>query len=219
MQAVDYQEDTMTTSTDIRIGRRVEQQPFRAGDIIAAWLRDDEIAALEAEQSLSASEVPSSKPARPGRRLVAVYVTAAWTHDHEWVEDMDAWHHAHEATVRLATADEASALLADRQDRLTVVDDAKAETARLTALAAELLDGYTCTGSWMGDEGRDYYVRGALDGAEVLLQAPEERGCGVEPRLPNGYGVHRLHRVPEGIVSVFRGYWLDGWSVYLWRRD
>jgi hypothetical protein len=90
---------------------------FRKGEVLAARLREDEVARCEREQGITATDVPSppnAPPLAPGFRRVAVVVVETGSLSDEEVEDLDAWGERYQARVRLATRAEAAGLVRER---------------------------------------------------------------------------------------------------------
>lgn len=98
---------------------RNDRDPYRVGDVLVVQLTAAEVTECEARQGLLATDIPSDKPVkRAGDRRVAVVVIHADRISQEWADD-NGFCGRFGATVRLATAQEASPLVVRRMAKLT----------------------------------------------------------------------------------------------------
>lgn len=187
-----------------RVSRAQGKDPFEVGATIAAILTSEEIAAAEARQGLSAVEVPGA-PSPGGRRRVACMVeweTSLTSHE---VEELDAWSHQHTAVVRLATPEEAAALVEAREREQT-----KGEAAKTLRAALGEAQGY----DWRAPEGtvtvaRDYRP-GTMASLPYLVATPEGQVYHVEPIYDDSPIVKLVHMSREDAVETARS---AGWQV------
>jgi hypothetical protein len=90
------------------------EHPYALSDVCGAILTGAEVAECEAQQAITATSLPGAPSKRAGDRRVAVVVIFAARMSRSEAED-NGYSDRYSAVVRLATAEEAAPLLAERQ--------------------------------------------------------------------------------------------------------
>lgn len=163
---------------------RNDRSPYVSGSVLVVQLSTAEIAECEARQSIAATEIPGDKPCkRAGDRRVAAVVIHMDRLSTEWADD-NGYCGRYGAVVRLATADEAAPLVADRAAKEAAKAEAEAMARRWTLERDERIAGRIYV-EMTGPGGRD--------GAVVLHE--ERRGY-------NGTISERWSSLPDGSVMV-----------------
>lgn len=93
---------------------RNDDSPYTVGEVLVALLPGSVVAECEARQGITATEIPGPAPKRASDRRVAVVALWAERISGELAEDMG-YIGRYGAIVRLATAEEAGAVVAQRQ--------------------------------------------------------------------------------------------------------
>ncbi len=145
---------------------RNDNSSYTVGDVLVAQLSANEVAECEARQAISATGVPGDKPIRrAGNRRVAVAVIHASRISQEWADD-NGYCGRYGAILRLATADEAAPLLAERQEKAK----ARAEAEALEAVWQAQIVGLTAARCYVDNVDPE-----TSKGAEVIHE--ERRGA------------------------------------------
>lgn len=161
---------------------RNDRDPYVKGAVLVAQLSAAEIAECEARQAIAATEIPGDPCKRAGDRRVAVVVIHTDRMSQDDADD-DGYCGRFGATVRLATADEAATILAERAAKAQAKADAEAKDRAWKTLRATLTAG------------RILVEDGEFDrtGAEVLHE--ERRGM-------HGTISERWARLSDGSIMV-----------------
>lgn len=146
------------------LARPQGKTPFQEGQILVARLRPSEVEHLEAEQGFEATDIPPAP--ENDRRRVVVKVVEAWSYTADQVEDFDAWSHQHNASILLASPEEAAPTLEARVKALEEKERKEQEERRKQeewkAAKAEVLDELERVG------GRGLWTPRSTAGAEEV---------------------------------------------------
>lgn len=142
---------------------RNDRTPYQMGAVIVAQLIATEIAECEARQAITATEIPGEPCKRAGDRRVAVVVIHTDRLSQEWADD-NGYCGRYGAIVRLATADEAAPILADRASKAQAKADAEARDRAWKEQRAALIAG------------RVYVDQATYDGKDAEVLHEERRG-------------------------------------------